>query len=256
MSKRTPRTVLITGASSGIGRALALEYARRGANVMASARREAELASLCAEIAAAGGKSSFAVCDVTDPQAAAEVVRKAERDMGSLDMVISNAGVGGTTHSSRLDVGKVSHMIDVNVRGAIAPLVAAIPIMLAQKHGQLVGVSSLAGRRALPTAAVYNATKAALSVFLEGLRMDLAPAGIEVSDVQPGFVATEMTAKNRFPMPFLWTAEKAARFVADRLERGPRIVAFPLPLDLLTRFAKHLPYALHTWITRRLAGNR
>jgi NADP-dependent 3-hydroxy acid dehydrogenase YdfG len=259
MSKRTPRTVLITGASSGIGRALALEYARRGANVMASARREAELESLCAEIAAAGGaggKGSFAVCDVTDPQAAAEVVRKAERDMGSLDMVISNAGVGGSTHSSRLDVAKVSQMIDVNVRGAIAPLVAAIPIMLAQKHGQLVGVSSLAGRRALPTAAVYNATKAALSVFLEGLRMDLAPAGIEVSDVQPGFVATEMTAKNRFPMPFMWPAAKAARFVADRLERAPRIIAFPLAMDLLTRFAKHLPYALHTWMTRRLAGNR
>ena len=256
MRERTPKTLLVTGASSGIGRALVLEFARRGAHVMASARREAELASLCAEVAASGGKSSFTVCDVSDPEAAAEVVRKTERDLGSLDMVISNAGLGGGAHASRLDVASVSRMIDVNVRGAIVPLIAAIPIMLGQQRGQLVGVSSLAGRRALPTAAVYNATKAALSVFLEGLRMDLGPAGILVTDVQPGFVATDMTAKNTFKMPFLWSPDKAARHIADRLERGPRIIAFPLPMDLLTRFARQLPYSIHSRVTRRLAGNR
>jgi NADP-dependent 3-hydroxy acid dehydrogenase YdfG len=256
MSARTPKTVLVTGASSGIGRALVLEYARRGAHVMAAARREPELAALCAEVKSAGGRAAFTVCDVSDPHAAAEVVRTAERELGSLDMVISNAGVGGSTHSARLDVDSASRMIDVNVRGAIAPLVAAIPIMLGQKHGQMVGVSSLAGRRALPTSAVYNATKAALSTFLEGLRIDLDPSGVRVTDVQPGFVETDMTAKNRFPMPFLWDAEKAARHIADRLERAPRIIAFPLPMDLLTRFSRHLPYALHASLTRSLAGKR
>ena len=256
MKKRTPATVLVTGASSGIGRALVLEYARRGAKVIAAARREAELASLCDEVKAAGGHASFVVCDVVDTEAATELVRKAERDLGSLDMVISNAGVGGSTHASRLDVASVSRMIDINVRGAIAPLVAAIPIMLGQKHGQLIGVSSLAGRRALPTAAAYNATKAALSMFLETLRIDLDPAGILVTDVQPGFVATPITAANKFPMPFMWDAPKAARVIANRLERGPRIIAFPLPMDLITRFSKHLPYALHAWLTRSLAGNR
>ena len=256
MRERTPKTVLVTGASSGIGRALVVEFARRGAHVVASARRESELASLCAEVAASGGKSSFMVCDVSDPEAAAEVVRKAERELGSLDMVISNAGLGGSTHSSRLDVASVSRMIDVNVRGAIATIIAAVPIMLGQQRGQIVGVSSLAGRRALPTAAVYNATKAALSTFLEGLRMDLDPSGIRVTDVQPGFVATDMTAKNKFKMPFLWDPEKAARYIADRLERGPRIIAFPLPMDLLTRFTRHLPYSVHSRVARRFAGNR
>ena len=256
MKKRTPATVLVTGASSGIGRALVLEYARRGARVIAAARREAELASLCDEVKAAGGLASFIVCDVVDTEAATELVRKAERDLGSLDMVISNAGVGGSTHASRLDVASVARMIDVNVRGAIVPLVAAIPIMLGQKHGQLVGVSSLAGRRALPTAAAYNASKAALSMFLETLRIDLDPSGILVTDVQPGFVATPITAANKFPMPFMWDAPKAARVIARRLERGPRIIAFPLPLDLLTRVSKHLPYAVHAWLTRSLAGNR
>ncbi|HSO40262.1 MAG TPA: SDR family NAD(P)-dependent oxidoreductase [Labilithrix sp.] len=256
MKKRTPATVLVTGASSGIGRALVVEYARRGARVIAAARREAELASLCDEVKAAGGLASFIVCDVVDTEAATELVRKAERDLGSLDMVISNAGVGGSTHASRLDVASVARMIDVNVRGAIVPLVAAIPIMLGQKHGQLVGVSSLAGRRALPTAAAYNASKAALSMFLETLRIDLDPSGILVTDVQPGFVATPITAANKFPMPFMWDAPKAARVIARRLERGPRIIAFPLPLDLLTRVSKHLPYAVHAWLTRSLAGDR
>lgn len=253
MKRRTPKTVLVTGASSGIGRALAIELARRGAHVMAAARREAELSALCEEIAANGGRASFAVCDVTDTDAAVELVRKAERDLGSLDMVISNAGVGGSVHSSRIDVASTVRMIDVNVRGAITPLVAAIPIMLAQQQGQIVGVSSLAGRRALPTAAVYNATKAALSTFLEALRMDLGPAGILVTDIQPGFVETEITAKNEFPMPFIWKADKAARVICDRLERGPRIIAFPLPLDLLTRFTRHWPFALHSWVARSLA---
>ncbi len=256
MSKRTPTTVLVTGASSGIGRALALELARRGAHVMASARREAELTSLCDEIKASGGKASFIVCDVSQPDAAAEVVRKAERDLGSLDMVISNAGVGGGGHASRLDVASVSRMIDVNVRGAIVPLIAAIPIMLGQKHGHLVGVSSLAGKRALPTAAVYNATKAAFSMCLEGLLMDLEPSGIKVTDVQPGFVATDMTAKNEFKMPFLWSSEKAARVVLDRLEAAPRILAFPRPMDWLTSLTRYMPYALLAPLGRRLAGNR
>jgi NADP-dependent 3-hydroxy acid dehydrogenase YdfG len=256
MHARTPKTVLVTGASSGIGRALVLEYASRGAHVMAAARREPELAALCAEVASRGGRAVFAVCDVSDPHAAGELVRRAARELGSLDMVISNAGVGDSTHASRLDVEKVSKMIDVNVRGAIAPLIAAVPIMLGQKRGQLVGVSSLAGRRALPTSSVYSATKAALSTFLEGLRMDLDRSGVRVTDVQPGFVATAMTAKNRFPMPFLWDTEKAARVVADRLERAPRIIAFPLPMDLLTRLSRHLPYPLLAWSARAMAGNR
>jgi short-subunit dehydrogenase len=147
-------------------------------------------------------------------------------------------------------------MIDVNVRGAIVPLIAAIPIMLGQKHGQLVGVSSLAGKRALPTAAVYNATKAALSTFLEGLRMDLDPSGITVTDVQPGFVATDMTAKNKFAMPLLWSAEKAARVVVDRLEGAPRIIAFPRPMDWLTSLTRYMPYWFLSRLGRQLAGSR
>jgi NADP-dependent 3-hydroxy acid dehydrogenase YdfG len=223
---------------------------------MAAARREAQLVDLCAEIEKTGGKARYTVCDVTDTAAAVDLVKKADRDLGSLDMLISNAGIGGTRHSSRLDVASSAKMIDVNVRGAMTPIIAAIPIMMGQQHGQIVGVSSLAGRRALPTAAVYNATKAALSTFLEGLRMDLDPAGIKVTDVQPGFVESELTAKNDFKMPFIWSAPKAARVIANRLERAPRIISFPLPLDFLSGLSRYLPYAVHAFITRRLAPRR
>jgi len=250
---RTPRTLLVTGASSGIGRALVLEYARRGARVVASARREAELITLCDEVRAAGGQASYLVADVRDTGAAGDVVKKAEQELGSLDMVIANAGTGGTAHSSRLQVKDVERIIDVNVRGAMATLTAAIPIMLGQKHGQLVGVSSLAGRRALPTSAVYNASKAALSVFLETLSLDLSPAGIRVTDVQPGFVDTPLVEGAKFPMPFLWEAPKAAKHIADKLEKAPRILAFPLPMDLLTRVSRHIPYPLYAWGLRRMS---
>ena len=250
--RRAPTTVLVTGASSGIGRAIAIEYARRGAHVMAVARRRDQLESLCRDITTTGGRASHMLCDVANAEAAQEVVAKAERELGSLDMVIANAGVGGSSHSSRLSLDHITRIIDINVRGAMATLAAAIPIMLAQKHGHLVGVSSLAGRRALPAAAVYSASKAALSAFLEGLTLDLGAAGIRVTDVQPGFVDTEMTEKNAHPMPFMWDAPKAARVIADRLESAPRILAFPAPLQMATRLGQLLPYPLYAVLTRSL----
>lgn len=252
MARLKPKTVLITGASSGIGREIALEYARRGAHVMAAARRESELASLVSEIERSGGKASFSVCDVGDGHSAVELVKKAHAELGSLDMVIANAGVGGNAHSSRISLDSVWKMIDINVRGALALLVAAIPIMVEQKRGQLVGVSSLAGRRGLPTSAVYSATKAAVSTFLESVRIDLAGTGVYATDVQPGFVATPMTAKNDFPMPFIWDASKAAQHIVSRLERAPRVIAFPLPLDLLTRLSRQLPHSLFASISTRM----
>lgn len=249
MARLKPKTVLITGASSGIGREMALEYARRGAHVMAAARRESELTSLCKEIEESGGKALHAVCDVADGPAAVELVKRAHRELGSLDMVIANAGVGGNVHAARIPLDSVWKMIDVNVTGALGVLVAAIPIMTAQKRGQIVGVSSLAGQRGLPTSAVYSATKAAVSTFLESVRIDLRGTGVYATDVQPGFVATPMTAKNDFPMPFIWDASKAARHIVDRLEKAPRVIAFPLPLNLLTRLSKQLPHALYASIT-------
>jgi len=245
-----PERLLITGASSGIGRGLALEYARGGARIALCARRPAELDAVAAEVRAAGGQALCIPVDVSDTDAAAEAVRRADRELGGLDMVVANAGRGDTKLGTRLTWQDVGPVLDVNVSGAMATLVAAIPVCLAQKHGHLVGVSSLAGSRGLPTSAAYSASKAALSTFLESLRIDLAPAGIRVTDVQPGFVATPINEHASHPMPFKWPVERAARHIAGKLEGAPAVVAFPFPLVLATRLARLLPAFLYDRVVR------
>jgi short-subunit dehydrogenase len=247
-----PRTILLTGASSGIGEALALEWGSRGAHVALVARREAELERVAAGVRARGGRALVIPSDVSDPNAAIDAVKRADTDLGGLEMVVANAGLGTTGHATRAQWSEVARLLDVNVKGAMATLTAAIPTMLAHQRGHLVGVTSLAGRRGLPTSSAYCASKAALSTFLEGLRLDLAPAGIRVTDVQPGFVATPMTADVKHPLPFLWSSEKAARYVVRRLERSraPTVVAFPWQLDFLTSFARVLPAWLYDRIIR------
>jgi NADP-dependent 3-hydroxy acid dehydrogenase YdfG len=248
-----PRTVFITGASSGIGRALALEYARGGAKLALAARRGDELERAAVEVRAAGGSAICIVLDVADCDAAREAVLRTDRELGSLDMVIANAGRGDTRHGTRVDWEHVQCVLDVNVMGAFATIVAAIPIMLAQRSGQLVGVTSLAGRRGLPTSAAYSASKAALSTFLEALRIDLTPAGIRVTDVQPGFVATPIAKVSDQPRPFQWPVEKAAKHIVRRLEKAPPMIAFPWQLTLATRFARSLPAWLYDWALRSAA---
>jgi short-subunit dehydrogenase len=164
-------------------------------------------------------------------------------------MVVANAGVGHYGHAGTLQWDDVARVLDVNVRGAMATLTAAIPIFLAHQRGHLVGVTSLAGRRGLPSSGPYSASKAAVSIFLETLRVDLRAAGIRVTDVQPGFVATDMAKNATHARPMQWPADKAARVIADRLESAPAIIAFPWPLAMLTGISRFLP----AWIFDRLA---
>ncbi len=246
-------TVLITGASSGIGRALALEYARRGARLAICARRAAELESLAQEARELGGDAICIPLDVRDADAVAAAVHRADHELGSLDRVIANAGRGDTRLATRLTWEEVAAIVDVNVRGAMATLVSAIPIFLAQQRGHLVGVSSLAGLRGLPLSAAYSASKAALSTFLESLRIDLAPAGIRVTDVQPGFVATEFNQGAPYKTPFMWPVDKTARHIVRRLDRSPAVVAFPWPVVFATRFARLLPAWFYDRVARAAA---
>ncbi len=241
----TPKTVLITGASSGIGRALALEYAKAGAKVALVARRIESLNEVAQEVRALGGEPLVLVADVTKSETVHKAVGDAIATFGGLDMVIANAGVGGTKHAKEISWAFSEQMIDANVNGAVATLVSAIPHMVERGSGQLVGVSSIAGLRALPNSAVYSASKAALSTFLEAIRIDLRATGVKVTDVQPGFVTTPMTDKNTFKMPFKWPVEKAAKVITERLQKAPSVIAFPWPLVTALRFARLLPNALY-----------
>ena len=240
-----PKTVLITGASSGIGRALALEYAKGGAKVALVARRRELLDAVAEEVRALGGEPLVLPADVTKSETVHKAVCDAIVAFGGLDLVIANAGVGGTKHVKDTSWAFSEQMIDANVNGAIATLLAAVPHMVSRGSGQLVGVSSIAGLRALPNSAVYSASKAALSTFLEATRIDLRSSGVKVTDIQPGFVTTPATDKNNFKMPFKWPVEKAARVIVKRLQRAPSVIAFPWPLVTALRIARLLPDAVY-----------
>jgi short-subunit dehydrogenase len=253
-ARSTVRTVLITGASSGIGEALAVEYASRGAHVALLARREDELKRVAGLVEQRGGRATTIPVDVAHSADVFAAVKRAETELGGLDMVIANAGIGSNGHAARLKWEDVARTIEVNVVGAVATLLAAVPIMLAQQKGHLVGISSLAGKRALPRSGAYSASKAALSTFLETLRLDLAPAGIAVTDVQPGFVETPIHGKQgeKHPMPFLWPVDKAARVTVDRLQRAPAIISYPWQLSMMTSLARVLP----TWLYEPIIRSR
>ena len=239
------KSVLLTGASSGIGRTVAIELGRQGARVGLVARREDQLEDVAKDVRAAGGETLVLPADVSDRGEVARVVEDIEREWGQVDVVVANAGVGVTRSAKKIRVDDIELMMRVNFMGAVYPILAALPKMIERGAGQVVGVSSLAAFRGLPTSAGYSASKAALSAFLEGLRVELRPLGVEVTTVHPGFIRTPMTANNKFYMPFLMDADKAARIIVSGIRAGKTEVNFPWQLASLMRAVRRLPNAVY-----------
>ena len=239
---------IITGASSGIGLALAQELDRRGWELALLARRTELLSEAVTRL-----KHATAVtCDVTSASAVADAVRSAEATLGGpFDLAVANAGIGYPTHAAKFEAEAAAEIIRVNVIGMINLFAAVVPSMIERKTGRFAGVASLAGHRGLPTASVYSSSKAAMQAFLEASRIELAPYGVGVSIVNPGFIVTAMTARNRFRMPFLMNVDRAARIIADGLERGKRVIEFPRPMSVATRFMRQLPDAVYDAIMVR-----
>ena len=238
------RTVFITGASSGLGRGLSLHYAKQGATVFAAARRKDELSKLSAE--AQGGAIVPVPLDVQDSEALVRAIRRAEEEAGgALDLVIANAGIGQPTPARKMEWQLVKRIMDVNVTAACVTLAAALPKMIERNSGQVVAVSSLAAFRGLPGNSSYCASKAALHTFMESVRVDLRATKVRATTIYPGFVKTEMTAKNKFPMPFLMELETAVRVMSRGIARGARTVSFPLPMSAATRMLGALPGGLY-----------
>ena len=237
---------IITGASSGIGQALARELARRGWDVALLARRGELLDELARELASRGMRAVAVACDVTDLTAVREAVQRAQEALGgAFDLAIANAGVGISSHATKFNITEADTMIRVNVLGMLYLFDAVIPSMIERRTGRFAGIASIAGLRGLPTSAVYSASKAAMQAFLEASRIELAPYGVGVTTINPGFIATPMTEKNRFRMPFLLQADESAVMIANALERGARVFEFPRPMSLLMRFTRLLPAALY-----------
>lgn len=238
------RTALITGASSGIGRELALELSKRGWRVALLARRREALEEVASQITGAGGEADVFVCDVTDPGAVARAAEGLVASRGAIDLAIANAGVGVSGPVAKLDLEQARATLRVNVEGTLNLIAAVIPSMLERGSGHIVGIASLAGFRGLPGSAVYSASKAAMRALLESVRVELGPRGILVTTINPGFIRTAMTAGNRFRMPFLMDADQAARRIADAIEARKKECSFPLPMALFVRVGRFLPNAI------------
>lgn len=239
---------IITGASSGIGFALAQELGRRGWALALIGRRAELLEKACGSFRAVA-----LPVDVTDAAALLEAVRRGEKELGGpFDLAIANAGVSVPTHAAKFKLADADQIIRVNLLGMVNLFAAVIPSMIERRAGRFAGVASVAGLRGLPTASAYSASKAGMQTFLEASRVDLRPYGVGVSIINPGFIDTPMVSKNRFRMPFLMSAERAAVIIADGLERGTRVIEFPRRMSVLMRTARVLPDFLYDAITVRM----
>lgn len=252
---------LITGASSGIGAAVARRLAARGVEVWLGARRADRLAHEVEAIRSAGGQAHAIPLDVSRPDETAAAVERLDDETGGIDLVLANAGIGGAGRSAaRTTWQDVQSVFQTNVIGALATLLPLVPRMIERarqdpgRRGHLVGISSIAAELPLPKSPDYGASKAALSFFLESLQGDLPARGVDVTLVHPGFVKSELTAKNRFPMPFLLETEEAARLVDDAIARRARLVRFPLGLVAMMTVAKALPRTLKDAVVARNAA--
>lgn len=248
------RTAFITGASSGIGEALARKMAGEGVEVALAARRAEALERLAKELRGAGGKARVYPLDVLDVRDVQQTIRRADDELGGLDLVIANAGVGRERWAGKLRWEDCEPTIRVNVDGAVATLIAVVDRMVERKRGHLVGISSLAQYRGLPRNAIYSATKAFLSNFLEGVRVDLRHVGVAVTDARPGFVRTAMTADNKHPMPWLIDVDEAAQIIWRGIRRRDAVVAFPWQLATVARSATVLPSAIYDRAVARAKG--
>ena len=244
-----PATVLITGASSGIGEALALAYARPGANLALSGRQQDRLEAVADACRAKGATVWSEVVDVAN----AEAMRKWILDVDArtpIDLIVANAGISSGTSGAPDDEARFRSLFAVNVNGVLNTILPIMPRLRERKRGQIALVSSIAGYRGIAGASAYCGTKAAVKVMGEGLRLELAPFGVRASVICPGYVVSRMTGVNTFPMPFIMSAEKAASIIVRGLRKNRGRITFPWPMAFAVWLLSAIP---PSWIDPILA---
>lgn len=239
--------VFITGASSGIGEALAVYYAARGATLGLASRRADALDGLKQRL---GGHHACYALDVTDAPALHAAATDFIARIGVPDIVIASAGVSvGTLSEYEEDLTVLRRVMDINIFGTAATFSPFIPaIKAAGSAARLVGFGSVAGVRGLPGAEAYSASKAGLIAYLESLRLEMRPYGIKVVTIAPGYIETPMTAVNGYRMPFLMPVEQAAERFAAAIESGSTYVVIPWPMGIVAKILRLLP----NWLYDRL----
>jgi hypothetical protein len=244
-----PLRVIITGASSGLGLALARHYLERGAIVAAFARRGELLKTLSTEFS---GQVICYALDVRDASAMQNAANDFIARVGVPDVIIANAGVSlGTLTEYAEDIDAFQQVMDINVLGIVKTFQPFVAAMRAAQQGTLVGIASVAGFRGLPGASAYSASKAATIAYLESLRVELHDSGVKVITICPGYIKTPMTANNPYTMPFILDADEAARRMVRAVERQTVFAVIPWQMDFVGRILKYLP----NWIYDRLFVN-
>jgi NAD(P)-dependent dehydrogenase (short-subunit alcohol dehydrogenase family) len=249
-SSLSGKRIWITGASSGIGAALASELTSRGSRVAISARRTDRLDEV------SKGSMLVVPLDVTDHEAVLAAAGRVRDELGDIDIAVLNAGAWTQTKVRSWDADAFRRQVEVNLLGASSCLAAVLPRMLERGAGRIVIVTSVAGYRGIPGAEAYGSTKAALLNLAESLRADLAPSGVVVQWVSPGFVRTELTGTNTFTMPFMVEADAAARTIADGLLSSRPEIAFPLPMAAAMKLLQLVPHRLWTTIWKQQSSLR
>lgn len=247
----TNKVVIITGASSGIGKGLAYELASRGAKLGLLARRQNLLDEIVNAVRLRGGKAFAVAADVRDADAMRAAGDRIRAELGPIDVLIANAGIGTSSHISQLDPIHAANVISINVLGAANSVAAVVPQMIERRKGQLVAISSLAAYRGLAKSAAYCASKAAMSAYFESIRIDLRGTGVGVTIVHPGFIKTPLTAGREAHMPYLMELDGAVKKIVSAIEKGKKSVAFPWQLATVVRAGLLMPAFMYDWIAAR-----
>ncbi|MEM1181392.1 MAG: SDR family NAD(P)-dependent oxidoreductase [Acidobacteriota bacterium] len=251
MSTFQDKVVVISGASSGLGAEMARQLYARGAKVGLLARREERLRELHEEL---GGddRVDYEAADVTDGVGLERALNRLRERLGGLDVLVANAGYGRPESPHKFKPGTGIQMYDTNLFGMLRMIDWALPDFLEKGSGHIVGVASLASYQGMPNSPAYCGSKAAMRVHLQSLRLSLRPYGIAVTTICPGFVESELTAENKFPMPFMWKTERAVRLMVDAIEAQRGEVTFPWQMRLILGFINRLlPTRLTEWVLGR-----
>lgn len=232
--------IFITGASSGIGYQLAKDLAAEGANLALLARRKELIDELAKELENITKVKAYK-CDVIKREEVKEVIAKIKTDFDKIDVAILNSGVGRTSSVLKYTSSAAEEIFSTNVLGAVYCIEQILPEFISERRGVIAGISSLGDGKGFPKSGFYSASKAALTIILESLRIELKPLNVKVITIKPGFIKTPMIDKNTFNMPYLMSVEKSSRMILNGLRKDKRIIEFPLPTTIAAKFLQIIP---------------